>query len=146
MKASEFGVFPPPTVGNLMYAQSQDGNGDGLWSESADTEEQAIEELRERCDSDMDGQTHGYLADCVEAEVDGPDAERILEQVNEWAHERYGEAVDTWPDASKEAVKVLQDRLDKVFGEWLTEYHLWPAFCGIENVRRVELAPTSVAE
>lgn len=136
MKASEFGCLPPSTVGNLMYARSEDGNGDGLWINSADSEEEAVGEL-EACYGDE--QDHGYLADCVEATIDGPDADRIIEQVNEWAHERYGEAVEDWPNAKKEAVNVLQARLDKVFGEWLTEFNLWPSFCGIENIRRVEL-------
>lgn len=141
MKGSDFGAFPPSSVGDLMYAKNEDGSRDGLWRDSADSEEDAIKALRELCESDLDGQMHGYLADCVEAEIDGPDAELILEQVSEWAHERYGEAVDNWPDANKEQVSVLQARLDKVFGEWLTEFSLWPAFCGIDNVREVKLQP-----
>jgi hypothetical protein len=140
MKGSDFGVLPPPSVGDLMYAPHEDGDGDGLWRNSATTEDEAVEELREASDSELDGRSHGYLADAVEAEVDGPDAYRILEQVNEWASERYGESVDDWPSAGKEVIQVLQERLDKVFGEWLTEFSLWPSFCGIENIRRIEFA------
>lgn len=141
MKGSDFGVFPPSSVGDLMYAPHEDGNGDGLWRWSASNEEEAIDELRESIAADGGEPTHGYLADAVEAEIDGPDAERIIEQVNEWAHERYGEAVDYWPKATKEQVAVLQARLDKVFGEWLTEFGLWPEFCGIENIRLVDIPP-----
>lgn len=143
MKGSDFGAAPPSTVGQLLYAKHEDGNGDGLWSNYADSEEEAVGELTAMYGDD---QEIGYIGDAVEAEFDGPDADRILEDVAEWAHEKYGEAVGDWPDTNKEQVAVLQARLDKVFGEWLTEFNLWPAFCGIDNVREVQLQPEEPEE
>jgi hypothetical protein len=135
MKASDFGVKVPSSVGNVAYAMSEDGNGDGVWSNTADSEADAIEELKAECESD-DEEFHGYIADVQEAVIDGPDAERIIEDVSEWAWGKYGEVAECWPNANKEQTEVLQSRLDKVFGEWLTEFNLWPGFTAIKNIRK----------
>lgn len=136
MKGSEFGAKVPSSVGETAYAMCEDGNGDGVWSNSVDGEENAIEELKAECEAD-DADFHGYIADVEEAEIDGPDAERIIEQVGQWAYERYGEVAEDWPRVATEQRDVLQARLDKVFGEWLTEFNLWPGFTAISNIREV---------
>lgn len=136
MKGSEFGAKVPSSVGQTAYAMSEDGNGDGVWSNSVDGEENAIEELKAECESD-DADFGGYVGDVEEAEIDGPDADRLIEQVSEWACEKYGEVAEDWPRPNVEQVRVLQDRLDKVFGEWLTQFDLWPGFTAISNIREV---------
>jgi hypothetical protein len=136
MKGSDFGYPKPSSVGKWAYANCEDGDGDGAWCFHADDREDAIAELKNRREEDGE-EFHGFIVELLEADIDGPDAERVLEDVSEWVYENVGEVADGWPRASKDDVRDLQRRLDKAFGEWLTDRKLWPSWTMIGVVEEV---------
>lgn len=138
MKASDYSGNVPRMVGDWAYANDEDGNGEGLWSNSTTTREAAIEEAI--AEAQGDEPEYVYVAECIEAEVGGPDAECLLERMGESAWETFGEVAGEWPKSTKEQLEELDGLLTDVVGSWMTKHDLWPTFCGIGPVEKVEVA------
>ena len=136
MKGSDFGSPPPDNVGEWAYSMSEDGDGDGIWSNSADDREQAVAELKAHCEED-DVPFHGYVGELIEVDVSGPDAERMVDDVREFTYDANGDVGAKWPAATKDDIAALQERLDKAFGEWLTERKLWPTWAMLGPIEEV---------
>lgn len=81
-----------------------------------ETYEQAFEEALTECDPEV-GQTvyvcevHPYKWSVC--------ATQLVEQMTEDAYSECGEHVDVWPDYDKDELKILQENLDVVVGDWL---------------------------
>lgn len=140
MKASEYGGEVSSTFGGIAYAKHEDGDSDGLWSNSTDSELSAILELDED-DDDPEGDGDdiiGYIADVVEVDVPMVDMVEVLNQLNEqMCAEMPSDLSDGWPESTEDQLRELSGCASDLLGQWLTKYKLWPKFYGIDNVRPV---------
>lgn len=136
MKGSEFGDKPPSIVGKWGWSRNEDGNGDGMWLYHEDDRESAIAELKADCEMD-EVEFHGYVTEFLEADIPEIDANDVLERISVQLNDTAGELSGGFPECTKEQREVLEERLNKVLGQWLTEFNLWPNWgvCGsIEEV------------
>lgn len=136
MKASDFGSSPNSSVGQWGYALSEDGNGDGMWSNFAGDREGAIAEalaLREENDSDTE---FIYVAQCREFEPSF-DVDSILDTLACRASDECGEVGEGWPHSTKAEDAELEAAIIKAVGEWLTKTNNWPTFCTLGKVEKV---------
>lgn len=69
----------------------------------------------------------------------------LLDQVSEDAYEEVGEVAEGWPEFEnrkgyKDADK-LQEKINKVFNEWLKETNQEPSFCSIQPLKDLVIIP-----
>jgi len=140
MKASEYGGKVPADVGGCVYAFSEDGEGDGLFHNTAASEDAAIEGLIDDFDGEVmpePGEHLGYIGDLVEAYVTPPDAGGMIDEIVSNMKNRHGELTNDFLDCDAAQLKELEDEIEKVFGGWMTRNGLWPKCPSIKNVRAV---------
>lgn len=142
MKASDYGGETANQVGEWAYSDSEDGNGDGLWTDCASSRESAIEEAKAYAiDQHGDDCCCCYVAECKEYEPK-INVYSILETLTDNAYDECGEASEFWLGNLPVAeVRSLQKALDDAFGKWLTDTKNWPRFSRIGKVERIEIEP-----
>lgn len=129
MKASDFGLTTAFGDDKWGWSRNEDGECDGIWRNHVDSREEAIEELKSDCEQDGEPY-HGYITQFTEADIPEIDAEKVLEDIGTQLWDMHGEVTSDFPTCTKEQRETLGERLNKVFGEWLTEFNLWPTWGG----------------
>lgn len=140
MKASEHGGNTPSILGSVGYSKHEDGDSDGVWSNAAKLEADAIDELgADDDDPKGDGDDIiGYIGDLTEVDVPVISTDDILSNINEnMCSDAPSELVDNWPVATCQQSHELETEINAVFAKWLTKYKLWPTWCDIDNIRPV---------
>lgn len=68
------------------------------------------------------------------------DAENILDYVQDRINDEFGEFGESWSSYIKdEDEKILDDRLNEVFENWINEFGYKPDWCMVVDVEEVEL-------
>lgn len=77
--------------------------------------------------------------------VPHPSADELLDQVSEDAYEEVGEVAEGWPELERWksyiGVDELQEKIDKVFNEWLEETNQVPGFYHVQPLVDLVMIP-----
>ncbi len=63
-------------------------------------------------------------------------ADRVLEQVSDSIYDLVGEIAEDWPSATAEQIADLDQRMKRVFRDWLTDTDGWPRFFLVKNAKQ----------
>lgn len=82
---------------------------------------------------------------CYEVKSSVEDFKSKLDKVSEDAYEEVGEVAEGWPEFERwkgyKGVDELQEKLDKVFNEWLEETKQVPGFCHVQPLADLVMIP-----
>lgn len=101
-------------------------------SDEYDTKEDAIRAGKEWAESEaLDSFEVGK---CVDPTIPGIDGDRIIEDVTEAMYDVVGEVSEDWlQKVKREDVASLEEKLNKVFRQWLKDTGNMPTFFAIEK-------------
>lgn len=137
MKRSDYGA--EPFAEQWLWSLSEDGDGDGLWTNYAGDRDAAIgEAMANRTEEDR-FTDYVYVAKSLEYNP-SISASSILEDLASEAYDECGEAAEDAFTATPEQEADLQTMLNQTLGTWLTKHNLWPSFSRLGPVEKIPVA------
>lgn len=112
---------------------------DEVWRNSGDTIEECISEAKWEKEYREMAEDYVYIGE-IEAHEPEIDIEYLIDNIQEQAYEECGESCEGWLDGlKKEDMKKLEERLNKVFADWLEETKNQPYFGNFAKVSKYNL-------
>lgn len=117
-----------------------------IWntSDEYDTREEAIVAGREYFNDELEDDEKKVFSFCVgqqEPPSFGVNVDSVIENITEHVYSEIGEVSEDWlVKVPKDARERLEDKMNAVFNEWLTEESLQPRFFKIVNLEEIFLS------
>ncbi|EQG35320.1 TPA: hypothetical protein MJC92_000236 [Clostridioides difficile] len=109
-------------------------------SNEYESREEAIQGAKEELKRFGEVKRWVYIGKKEEAYIPCLDAENILDYVQDRINDEFGEFGESWSSYIKdEDEKILDDRLNEVFENWINEFGYKPDWCMVVDVEEVEL-------
>lgn len=110
-----------------------------VWHNSCPTIEDCIEEAKWEKEDRGLTQNHVFIGE-VEPYIPSIDVEDVIDNLGEAAYQECGECSEGWLDGlKKEQKKILEERLNKVFNDWLVETNNSPTFGQFMKISKYNL-------
>lgn len=117
-----------------------------VWHNSCNTIEECISEAKWEKNYREMSEDFVYIGE-IEQYKPKVDVEYLIENITEQAYEECGESCEGWLDSlKKEDREKLEERLNKVFTDWLEETSNCPCFGNIIKVRKYNLKTEKESE